>query len=179
MESGSATTSAISFRTLGWISSGPMDLYTHSVSRGGLGVVPLLQWDRICSSHPHLELQGSGRHGEESDHQWRLRQSTYWAPQLFPYLKKPLLCSHLSEGEHSLGLSPPAYVPVEPLLVIFHIPCQVQLYLCLGFPNLFLHTQTMSLYSSQATQPCFHFLHISLFSLSLSCRSLLSQIRNM
>jgi len=34
-----------------------------------------------------------------------------------------------------LGLSPPAYVPLEPLLVIFHIPCQVQLHLCLGFPD--------------------------------------------
>jgi len=31
---------------------------------------------------------------------------------------------------------------------------------------------TTSLYSSQATQPCFHFPNISLFSLSLSCRSL-------
>ena len=68
--------------------------------------------------------------------------------------------------------SPPAYVPVEPLLVIFHIPRQVQLHLRLGFLILSLHTQTTALYSSQDTQPCFHLLYLSPFSLSLSCRSL-------
>ena len=35
--------------------------------------------------------------------------------------------------------------------------------------------RTTALYTSQATQPCFHFLYISLFPLSLSCRSLHSQ----
>ena len=34
-----------------------------------------------------------------------------------------------------LVLSPPVCVPVEPLVLIFHIPCQVQLYLCLDFLN--------------------------------------------
>ena len=37
-----------------------------------------------------------------------------------------------------------------------------------------LYMQTMSLYSSLATQPFFYFLYLSLFSLNLNCRSLLS-----
>ena len=53
-----------------------------------------------------------------------------------------------------------------------HTLC-VSMYFSLGH-DLFLHMQTTSLYSPQATQSCFHFLYISLFSLSLSCRALLS-----
>jgi len=61
-----------------------------------------------------------------------------------------------------------AYVPVESLLVLLHIPHQVQLYLCLGFPNP-ISTHTDNSPSSEATQPCVHFLNISFFALSLSC----------
>ena len=52
-------------------------------------------------------------------------------------------------------------VPVE-ALTILHIPCQIQLQLCLSFPDSTPTLPAVPLYSSQDMCPCFHCLCISL-----------------
>jgi len=62
----------------------------------------------------------------------------------------------------------------KPFLLFFTSLTKFSSIYALTFLILSLHIQTTALNSSQDTHPCFHFLYISLFSLSLSCRSLLS-----
>ena len=54
----------------------------------------------------------------------------------------------------------------NPFLLFFTPLAEVSPTCALAFLILFLHVRTTSPYSPKATQPCFHFLHISLFSLS-------------
>lgn len=62
-------------------------------------------------------------------------------------------------------------------LVIFQIPHLIQFHLSLGFPDpISFHVWMISVYSSQATHPCFHSLCISFLSFNLTCRSLLSHV---
>ena len=81
-----------------------------------------------------LDPQGYDRCGKPS-WQWRLRQITHWLHQPSPCLLKPfsLLIYQMRYTLLCLPLLPT--VSKESFLDIFHIVCQVQLHLHLGFPD--------------------------------------------
>ena len=62
----------------------------------------------------------------------------------------------------------------NPLLLFFRSLAKFNSICALAFLTPSLHIQTASLYSSQPTHPCFHSLHFSFLSLSLTSRPLLS-----
>ena len=133
MESGLTMTSANCLRTLGSISSCSIDLC----------IFGFLRWSRIWSSFtvgrslapvPHLVVHWL-RRGEERSCQWKLRQKSFSVSHPSPHL---LIwgCHSCSSGEYAVFNLPFVVdIPVETLLVIFRIPWQVQLQLCLGLPD--------------------------------------------
>jgi len=62
-------------------------------------------------------------------------------------------------------------IPVEALVVILYIPCQVSSSCTLAFLTSSPHNWAASLYSSQDTCPCFHCLRSLLLPFSLTSRS--------
>ena len=95
MEGGLETTSATSLRTLGCISSGPMDWCMFR----------FLRWSRtwssltvggLCSPCPCLAVHPVERCGKR-DRQGRLRQKSCWVPQPSPCLVLPV-CQSCSSG---------------------------------------------------------------------------------
>jgi len=67
----------------------------------------------------------------------------------------------------------PVYLQ-NPFLIVF-ISISMFIFICtLAFLSPSLYVWSASLYSSQATHSCFHFLYFSFFSFSLTSRSLLS-----
>lgn len=98
--------------------------YTHPVSWGVLEHALHFQWERFCSRHV--------RSGD-------VRCTRQTSSEDFSFLR---VCSNQSSlliyqrGYTFFALSLLISVHVELLLDIFHIPHQVQLYLCLDFPDL-------------------------------------------
>lgn len=90
---------------------------------------------RDFAPQPLLEVQGYKKHNEP-DCQRRLRQRTHLNSSAFSTSVEasfPFSCS--TGGTLSIGLSLLTKIPAESLFVIFHIPCQIQSHLCLGFPD--------------------------------------------
>lgn len=92
---------------------------------------------RDFAPQPLLEVQGYKKHNEP-DCQRRLRQRTHLNSSAFSTSVEasfPFSCS--TGGTLSIGLSLLTNIPAESLFVIFlfFIFCQMQFYLCLGFPN--------------------------------------------
>lgn len=82
MESGLATESVSSFRTMGYIISGSMDIHIF--------LMWCLTWSSLMMERtslpiPWLKIQWLKR-CEKSDYHWKLRQKCYWAYQSFSYL---------------------------------------------------------------------------------------------
>lgn len=132
---------------------------THSVSSSNLESVLLalcLQSEGFCSTSICLEFQCCKRFGNP-DYQWKLRQITHWETQPSPCLLKSL-----------------SFIRGASLLVIFHIPYQVQFHLCLSFPDPISTCPDNIPIFLQGHTFMFHCLHISFLYLSLMNRSLLS-----
>jgi len=157
-----ATTSALSLRTLGRISSGPMDLHTFSFIRLSLACSTVkVGWNPVLSP----TASGSGS--------WQI-----WGalPSVKTEAKHLLSTLAFSMSEEASSLS--SFIRGGKLsLVLLLLPTYLQNPSLLFFTSLatfssicalaFLilsHVQTTSLHSSQATQPCLHFLFLSLFS---------------
>lgn len=64
-----------------------------------------------------------------------LRQITCWILQPPPFLLLPVLPSHLSDWIHFSWSVSYNNVPMESLLVLFCMSCQVLVHLCVGFPD--------------------------------------------
>jgi len=92
----------------------------------------------------------------------------------FPCLRKPVLCPHLSEGKHSPWSVSSCLCTRRTSCYFFTFLAKFSSTCALVYLILFLLMWTKSQYSSQATQPCFHFLYVSFFSLSLRYKYLLS-----
>ena len=146
MESGLPTTSANSLRMLGCIFSGPVDLcqvpqvvtnliFSYS-GRDFASPVPVMQ---------SIHSRGVGREAASED----------WGKKVIEYLSLALVhCYQSASLAHQVGyaffdLPFLADIPVEALLTMPCIPCQVQLLLCLGLLIPSLHNWAVSLYSSQ------------------------------
>lgn len=87
MDSDLATTSASSLRTLGYISSGPMDL-AYSGSSNGLKLDLLLKWVGLHLLSFCLEIQGLET-VTKTNSQRKLRQRSCWRLQLSPWWLSP------------------------------------------------------------------------------------------
>ena len=132
MESGLATTSASSLRTLGCIPSGPRDLWMFRFLRWS--------WTRssltleLCSCSSRLAVHPFKSCGNRGC-QWRQRQKCCWLtqPPSRPFL--PVCQSYSSGGYAFFDLPLLADILVKAILIILPIPCQVQLQLHPGLPD--------------------------------------------
>lgn len=100
MESGLATTSSNSSRTLGCIS----EIFVHSGSLGDREPELLLQWEWLCSPTPCLATHPLERYGRRGCH-WSPRQESCWVVQPHPCPVLPVFQLWLSGGIHLLGPS--------------------------------------------------------------------------
>lgn len=180
LESGSTTTSASSFKTLGCMTSGPTDLYIISLIRCPWTWYLLTVGGILLPQSPHEGLR-SERH-EKSDCQWRHRQRSTenllrscWVLEPSPSPLLPFLPSYLSWRYTLLHLSSLGNIPVEFLFLIFHILTGFNSICALPFLISSLCVQMAFLYSSQATLLLFC-LCISILSLSSTSKSLLSHV---
>lgn len=167
MESGLATYTSQFLQDPGKYVFGPHWLI-HSVSSRGLVLCGL----RHCASSTHATRY-------ERD-VWSLTTSKDWSKDPVEYLRLlHVHCWHFSlliyqRGYMFLGLPLLINYTCRIPLNIFHIPCQIQFCCALAFMIPSLLIWMASMYYSQATNPCFHFLYISFLSLTLTGRLLFS-----
>lgn len=137
MQNGLTTVSASSFRTLGYISSGPICLS----SSGGHKPDLTLQWEELCCPGSHLAVHLLEKHGK------RGCQQSLSTSALSSSTVTSLPALLISWGTLSLTFLFLADIAVESLLITLCIPCKVQLQFHLGLPH---HNCTTGLH------PCIH-----------------------
>lgn len=117
-----------------------------------------LELGGFCFLSSCLEAQWCERCGKP-DSQWKLRQRTCWIHQSSPWPLLPFLPSHL-----------PKWVREQCTCRITscYPPCILTHFVSSVFPYSITARLTSFLHSSRTTQPCFHSLYFSFFSLSFT-----------
>lgn len=128
MDSGLKTMSASFLKTLGCMSSGPIDFIS------GPGFAPHLEWEGFIQPPP-TQRTGDLERSRKPKCQWSLRQRTHWVSQTSLLQTPPVHASCLSGGIQSLHLFFIHLYPYRILLVILQVICQAMFQLSFLFPH--------------------------------------------